>query len=164
MVHDALYDSIGARYAPFRVPDPHLARAIAAAVGPAVSVVNVGAGAGSYEPPGCFVAAVEPSLTMIRQRPSDAGPCASGIAEALPLTDACVDAALAIFTLHHWVAKGLGELARVARRRIVVVTIDPPYLENHWLVADYAPEIMDSHATSFQASRPWSTFSRARAP
>jgi SAM-dependent methyltransferase len=151
MAPEALYDSIGSGYAPVRKPDPRLARAIRDAVGPATSIVNVGAGAGSYEPSDGFVVAVEPSLTMIRQRPPRAGPAAAGIAEALPLADGCVDAALAVFTLHHWadLSKGLRELARVARQRIVLVTIDPPCLEKHWLVSDYAPEIVDAHAGTF---------------
>ena len=116
MAPDALYDSIGSGYAPVRRPDARLAQAIGAAIGGPSSLVNVGAGAGSYEPSDCFVAAVEPSLTMIRQRPADAGSAAAGIAEALPLADGCVDAALAVFTVHHWadLSKGVSELARVA--------------------------------------------------
>jgi SAM-dependent methyltransferase len=151
MAPEAVYDSIGACYAPLRRPDARLTGALRASLGPAESIVNVGAGAGSYEPPDCVVVAVEPSVTMIRQRPAEAGPAVRGVAEALPLSDGCVDAALAVFTIHHWadVANGLNELVRVARRRIVLLTMDPLHLEQHWVIAEYAPEIMDTHVAEF---------------
>jgi SAM-dependent methyltransferase len=151
MAPEAVYDSIGACYAPLRRPDARLTRALRAALGPAESIVNVGAGAGSYEPPDCDVVAVEPSVTMIRQRQAEAGPAVRGIAEALPLSDGCVDAALAVFTIHHWtdVANGLDDLVRVARQRIVLLTMDPSHLEQHWVIAEYAPEIMDAHVAAF---------------
>ncbi len=148
---EALYDSIGVGYAPLRRPDGRLARALREAIGAATSIVNVGAGAGSYEPPDCAVVALEPSATMIRQRPAAAGPAVRGVAEALPLADDCVDAALAVFTIHHWadVTSGLNELTRVARRRVVLLTMDPRLLEQHWVVAEYAPEIRQTHVASF---------------
>src|SRR5688572_27138631 len=100
---------------------------IEAALGDAVSAVNVGAGAGSYEPHSRTVLAVEPSAVMIRQRPAGAAVCLRGAAEALPVATAAVDAAMAVLTVHHWsdLERGLAEMARVARRRIVLLTWVP---------------------------------------
>ena len=105
--------------------------------------MNVGAGTGAYEPRDRQVVAVEPSPTMIAQRPPDAAPAVHGVAEALPLDDDSVDAALAVSTLHHWVdvRAGLRELRRVARKRIVVFTWDTGYAGTFWLTRDYLPEI-----------------------
>ena len=102
--------------------------------------MNVGAGAGSYEPRDRRVVAVEPSLTMIRQRPRDAAPAVVGSAEELPLADDSVDAALAVLTVHHWVdqRRGLSELRRVARDRVVVLGWDPASGASFWLW-DYLP-------------------------
>lgn len=101
----------------------------------------MGAGAGSYEPRDRHVVAVEPSLTMIRQRPVDAAPAVRAVAAALPFRDASFDAALAILTIHHWpdLGRGLAELARVARRRVVLLTHDPAEF-GFWLF-DYFPEL-----------------------
>lgn len=103
--------------------------------------MNVGAGAGSYEPRGRKLVAVEPSLTMIRQRAPDAAPAVRAVAAALPFRDATFDAALAILTIHHWpdCARGLGELGRSARRRVVILTHDPSAV-GFWL-EDYFPDI-----------------------
>ena len=138
-----VYDRIGRGYAARRVADPRWQAAIDAAIGDAASVVNVGAGTGSYEPERRTTVAVEPSTEMIRQRPPDAAPAVRGVAEALPLGDDSVDVALAVLTTHHWsdVAAGLGELRRVSRRQ-VVVTWDPAVSAGFWLVADYVPEIV----------------------
>lgn len=138
----ALYDSIGLNYAELRRPDPRIAAIIHAALGDALSVVNVGAGTGSYEPVDREVLAVEPSEVMIRQRPPDAAPCLQGSAEALPLETGSVDAALGVLTVHHWkdIAQGLAEMVRAARKRIVLLTWvpdSPPF----WLTEDYFPEI-----------------------
>ena len=138
----ALYDDIGRIYAGFRRPDPRIAAAIEAALGDAKSVVNIGAGTGSYEPQGCTVLGVEPSDVMIGQRRPDAAPCLKGCAEALPLESASVDAAMAVLSIHHWtdLERGLREMARVARRRAVLLTWipdGPPF----WLTEDYFPEI-----------------------
>jgi SAM-dependent methyltransferase len=138
----ALYDSIGRNYAGFRRPDPRIAAAIDAALGDAKSVVNIGAGTGSYEPPGRTVFGVEPSEVMIGQRPPGAAPCLKGSAEALPLESASVDAAMAVLSVHHWtdLERGLREMARVAKRRAVLLTWipdGPPF----WLTEDYFPEI-----------------------
>ena len=123
----ALYDTIGGNYAQFRRPDPRIAAAIEAALGDATSVVNIGAGTGAYEPLGRTVLAVEPSDVMIRQRPAGAAPCLQGSAEALPLETASVDAAMAILSAHHWtdLERGLREMARVARKRAVLLTWVP---------------------------------------
>ena len=110
-----VYDEIGLGYAVRRRPDPRIARAIDAALGDARSVVNVGAGAGSYEPSHLRVTAVEPSLAMIRQRPLGAAPVVQAVAEHLPFADASFDAALAVLTLHHWTDRA-GGLARARPR------------------------------------------------
>src|SRR5215510_7739860 len=139
-----LYDTIGQGYPAHRRPDPRLAAAIAGALGAASSVVNVGAGAGSYEPVDRPVIAVEPSAAMLRQRRQGAAPAVQGSATSLPFRDAAFAAALAILTVHHWPdrARGLAELARVARHRVVIVTWDPS-ATGFWLVDDYFPEIVD---------------------
>jgi len=137
-----LYDRIGVGYRALRVPDPRIAAAITAALGDAASVANVGAGAGSYEPRGRRVIAIEPSLTMIRQRPRAAAPALRASATALPLRDASVDAALAVLTIHHWPdrARGLAELRRVARRRVVLLT--HVMTQSFWLL-DYFPGVLE---------------------
>jgi SAM-dependent methyltransferase len=139
----ALYDSIiGRNYAEFRRPDHRIASAIDVMLGDATSVVNIGAGAGSYEPLSRTVLAVEPSEVMIRQRPTEAAPCLQGSAEALPLETASVDAAMAVLSAHHWtdLERGLGEMARVARKRAVLLTWVPDAAP-FWLTEDYFPEI-----------------------
>ena len=139
-----LYDAIGVGYGNSRRPDPRIAAAIVRALGRAETVVNVGAGAGSYEPSDRSVVAVEPSLTMIRQRPVGSAPAVQASATELPFRDAAFAAALAILTVHHWPdrARGLAELARVARARAVIVTWDPA-TSGFWLVDDYVPEIVE---------------------
>ncbi|HEY8122996.1 MAG TPA: class I SAM-dependent methyltransferase [Myxococcota bacterium] len=135
-----LYDRIGVGYRELRVPDPRIAAAIERALGDARSVANVGAGAGSYEPRGLRVVAIEPSLTMIRQRAPEAAPALRATATALPLRDASVDAALAVLTIHHWPdrARGLAEMRRVARKRVVILTHE--HLASFWL-GEYFPGI-----------------------
>ena len=136
------YRELGRGYAGRRRPDPRIAARVTAALGGARSVVDVGAGPGSYEPADRPVLAVEPSPTMLAQRPPGAAPAVRGRAEALPLPDDAVDAAMAVLTVHHWSdpAAGLAELARVARRQ-VVLTWDPAVVARYWLVADYLPEV-----------------------
>ena len=138
----ALYDTIGGKYAQSRRPDPRIASVIEEALGDATSVVNVGAGTGAYEPLDRMVIAVEPSEVMIRQRPPEAAPCLQGSAEALPLETASVDAAMAVLSAHHWtdLERGLSEMARVARKRVVLLTWVPDTVP-FWLVEDYFPEI-----------------------
>jgi SAM-dependent methyltransferase len=144
---EAAYDVIGRGYAQIRRPDPRIAARIEAALDGARTVVNVGAGAGSYEPIGRDVIAVEPSETMIAQRPRDSAPVVQARAEALPFEDDSFDAAMALITVHHWEdqAAGLAEMRRVARSRVVVLTFDPPPLARHWLPRDYVPSLYDVH-------------------
>lgn len=120
------YDTHGVGYARKRLADPRIAQRIRAALGDAQTVLNVGAGAGSYEPRDRWVLAVEPSATMRAQRAPDAAPCLAGSAESLPLDDDSVDAAMACVTIHHWAdrAAGLAELRRVARGPVVVFTFE----------------------------------------
>jgi SAM-dependent methyltransferase len=136
----AIYDEIGRTYASTRRPDRRIEAAIRSALGDAASVVNVGAGTGSYEPPQT-VLAVEPSAAMIAQRPEGAAPAVQAAAERIPLPDGACDAALAVLTIHHWAdpARGVSEMRRVARR-VVIHTWDPDFAEAFWLVRDYLPE------------------------
>ncbi len=120
------YDTHGKGYARRRLADPRIAARIEVALGDARTVLNVGAGAGSYEPRGRWVLAVEPSVTMRAQRPPEAAPCLACAAESLPLDDDSVDAAMACVTIHHWAdrAAGLAELRRVSRGPVVVFTFE----------------------------------------
>jgi SAM-dependent methyltransferase len=138
------YERIGHGYAAARREDPRFAAAIAAALGDARTVVNVGAGAGSYEPPDRHVLAVEPSDVMVAQRPRDRVPAIRATAGSLPLRDGSVDAAMAILTVHHWDAeqeRGVRELRRVARGPVVILTFDAAVCARMWLVTDYLPEV-----------------------
>jgi len=138
-----LYDRIGTAYATGRRTEPRIARRIWAALGDAETVLNVGAGTGSYEPPDRAVTAVEPSAVMRAQRPDGAAPCVGGYAEALPFADASFDAAMAIMTDHHWrdIPAGMRELRRVARR-VVVFQFDNALAGRFWLVADHVREFV----------------------
>src|SRR5438477_11861562 len=120
-----LYDAIGAAYTVTRRTEPRIAEQIWTALGDAQTVLNVGAGTGSYEPPGLDVTAVEPSAVMRAQRPAGAAPCVDASAESLPFEDQSFDAAMAFATVHHWQGPiaGLLEMRRVARR-VVVFTCD----------------------------------------
>jgi SAM-dependent methyltransferase len=135
------YDDIGSVYARHRRPDPRVAAQIGRALGAASTVVNVGAGTGSYEPVDRAVVAVEPSAVMIGQRRSGSPPVVRAVAEDLPFADGTFDAALAVFTIHHWkdLEGGLAEMSRVARR-LVIFTFDPVVHNSFWLVQDYVPE------------------------
>lgn len=136
-----VYDEIGHGYARVRRADPRWADAVLEAVGSFSSLVNVGAGAGSYEPTVGDVVAVEPSLTMIGQRPDGAAPVVRAVAERLPFATGAFDVALAVLTVHHWSDWwiGLSELRRVSHRQ-VVVTFDAEVSAEVWLQADYFPE------------------------
>ena len=124
------YEIHGRTYTRHRQPDPRIAAAVHAALGDAKTVINVGAGAGSYEPEDRWVLAVEPSAVMRAQRPVGRAPAIVARAEDLPMDDNSVDAAMASITIHHWQSPetGLRELARVARRRVVVLTFDLAHL------------------------------------
>lgn len=143
------YDAIGDGYAQHRRSDPRIAARIEAALGDATTVVNVGAGTGSYEPPDRRVVAVEPSATMIRQRRLNAAPVVRAVAERLPLPSDSFDAAMALMTIHHWNdwRAGLRELCRVAPRR-VVWTFHPTFNERFWLMRDYFPASMHTPAVT----------------
>ncbi len=148
------YDTIGQGYALARHEDPRLRERIHAALGPGRTVVNVGAGAGSYEPEDRHVIAIEPSDVMAAQRPPQRVPAIRASAGALPLRDRSVDAAMAILTLHHWDAeqeKGVRELRRVARGPVVLLTYDPTVSARMWLMADYLPEVADLDLRIFPA-------------
>jgi SAM-dependent methyltransferase len=145
------YDRIGIGYRGIRGTDPVLRARIWAALGDARTVLNVGAGTGSYEPADRWVLAVEPSAVMITQRSPDAAPVIQATAEELPLADQTVDAAMAILTVHHWpnLEAGLRELTRVVRDRIVIVTMDVDAIAQLWIVQDYLPELLGQHAACF---------------
>ncbi len=135
------YDIIGIDYADLRKPDCRIAALIEQALGPARTLLNVGAGAGSYEPAGRRVTAVEPSAGMIRQRRLPAAMVVQGRAEMLPFADRSFDAAMAVLTVHHWAdrAKGLGEMRRVTGGPVVLLTFDPAP-RGFWLT-DYIPAL-----------------------
>jgi SAM-dependent methyltransferase len=138
------YDRAGHGYAEVRRPDPRIAEAIHRALGDARTVINVGAGAGSYEPTWAHVLAVEPSATMRAQRPPHAPPAVDAVAESLPLDHNSVDAGMAVLSVHHWAdpPAGLAELRRVARNRVVVLSFDIEVEAEAWLVRDYVPELI----------------------
>lgn len=145
------YDAIGRGYADYRRADPRIAAAVHSALGDARTVVNVGAGTGSYEPTGRPVIPVEPSTAMALQRPAALPPAVLGVAESLPLADGTVDAAMAILTVHHWAdsRRGLAELVRVARRRIVLLTIDTDAEADMWLFREYIPDVLAQDRRDF---------------
>ncbi|MFE6748609.1 class I SAM-dependent methyltransferase [Kitasatospora purpeofusca] len=146
----ATYDRIGVGYRQVRVPDPRLAALVRQALGGARTVVNVGAGAGSYEPDDAEVTAVDPSRVMLDQHPGAVKVLAG--AEHLPFPDGAFDAAMAVMTVHHWpdLHRGLAELRRVARRQ-VVFTWDPAHRPELWLLTDYLPEIRELENARFTA-------------
>ena len=140
-----LYDTIGGAYTATRRTEPRIAAQVWDALGDARTVLNVGAGTGSYEPPGREVTAVEPSAVMRAQRPAGAAPCVAAAAESLPFEDQSFDAAMAFSTVHHWQdpIAGLREMRRVARR-VVVFTFDASefgWRRRFWLTRDYLPEV-----------------------
>lgn len=150
MSASAVYDTIGRTYARQRRSDPRIAAQLTRALGGAHSVLNVGAGAGSYEPTDRNVVAVEPSAIMIAQRASHAAPAVQARAEALPFANQSFDAVMALLTVHHWSdrARGLAECARVARQRVVLLTWDPAS-DGFWLVQDYFPEFLEADRGQF---------------
>ncbi len=141
----AMYDDIGRGYGAARRTDPRIAAAIDAALGDARSVLNVGAGTGSYEPTGREVVAVDPSEVMLLQRATGSAPALQGSAEELPFFDDSFDAVMAVFSDHHWSdrAAGMREMLRVARERVVVVNMDPALTDCFWLTRDYLRSFLD---------------------
>ena len=140
---DVDYGAHGKGYARQRRTDPRIAAFVHKALGAARTVLNVGAGAGSYEPEDRYVLAIEPSHAMRAQRPAHLVPAVHGVAEQLPLDDQSVDASMALITIHQWrnLEEGLSELRRVTRGPIVILTFDGDALDRYWL-ADYAPELI----------------------
>jgi SAM-dependent methyltransferase len=144
MTSTPVYDTIGQGYLAHRRADPRWEAVIFEHVGEAHVVVNVGAGAGAYEPPNRSVVAVDPSRVMISQRPAGAGPAVRASGSALPLPSGCADMAMAILTVHHWDdwAGGLAEMCRVSPRRLVL-GMDFDLHASFWLLSDYLPEVGD---------------------
>jgi SAM-dependent methyltransferase len=136
----AMYDKIGSTYSRTRREDPRIAERLWAALGDAATVVNVGAGTGSYEPRDRTVVAVDPSAVMLSQRRPNAAPCVQAVAEALPFADDAFDGAIAVLTLHHWTdrARGLAEMRRVARGPVVLFAAEPA-LNTSWWLHHYFP-------------------------
>jgi SAM-dependent methyltransferase len=165
-VSRSVYDRIGFGYSDIRRPDPRLAAQIMEALGDARTVLNVGAGTGSYEPSDRQVVAVEPSAEMIAQRPPGSAPVVQAEAESLPFQAGSFDAVLAILTIHHWkdISAGLAELRRVARDRVVLMTVDPEALLELWMNRDYWPEMSELESRrmpsmgGFEANLPAPTF------
>jgi SAM-dependent methyltransferase len=142
---DARYDEIGAGYSATRREDPRIAAQIHEALGDARTVVNVGAGSGSYEPRDREVTPVEPSEVMIAQRDPGRPQAVRSGAYPLPFADGSFDAAMAVLTVHHWDAdqeRGVRELRRVARGPVVILTFDVEVSARMW-VADYFPELVE---------------------
>jgi len=155
MAREQLYDTIGATYTLTRRTEPRIAARIWAALGDARTILNVGAGTGSYEPPDRHVLAVEPSARMRSQRLHDAAPCLAGCAENLPFDNQSFDAAMAVCTIHHWQdpVAGLREMRRVARR-VVVFLFDTSDPGQFWLTRDYLPEFAATRGCTVLASLP----------
>jgi SAM-dependent methyltransferase len=146
------YDRHGQGYAQQRRTDPRIASLVHVALGTARRVLNVGAGAGSYEPSDRYVIAIEPAAAMRAQRPAHLVPAIHGVAERLPLDEQSMDASMAMVTVHQWrdLRLGLKELCRVTRDRIVILTFDGEALERFWL-ADYAPELISAERGRYPA-------------
>lgn len=144
---DANYAAIGRRYAAYRQPEPAIEAFIWSALGGARTVLNVGAGAGSYEPRDRIVTAVEPSATMRAQRPAGLAVAIDATAETLPFADGAFDAAMTTNSVHQWrdLAAGLRNLRRVSRGSVLVLTADPALLQRYWL-NEYAPEVLAAEA------------------
>jgi SAM-dependent methyltransferase len=146
------YEREGASYTRWRRPDPRIAERVHAALGPARTVLNVGAGAGSYEPRDLYVAAVEPSASMRSLRPAELAPGIDGTAESLPFDDDSFDAAMASVTVHQWADPwlGLAELRRVSRGPVVLLTFDGDELDRLWL-GEYLPELFEAERRRYPA-------------
>ncbi len=144
------YESAGGAYRYRRRTEPRIATYVQAALGDSLTVVNVGAGTGSYEPQDRSVVAVEPSASMRSQRPPHSAPAVNARAERLPFDDDCFDAAMAMVTVHQWSEPevGLRELRRVSRGPVVILTFDGESLDGWWL-GDYAPELMQAESRRY---------------
>jgi SAM-dependent methyltransferase len=149
---DADYGRVGTGYSTYRRPDPRIAAQIVQALGDATTILNVGAGAGSYEPVDRDVTAVEPSASMCDQRPAHLSRAIAATAERLPFSDRFFDASMATFTVHQWtdLRRGLVELRRVTRGPVVILSCDPTALDRFWL-NDYAPEVIAIEGVRYPA-------------
>ena len=147
---DADYGQVGGAYSQYRQPDPRIAARILDALGDARTVLNIGAGAGSYEPIDREVTAVEPSASMRAQRPTSLAPATDATAENLPFADASFDAAMTTLSVHQWsdLHAGLREIRRVTRGPIVILTCDPDLVQRFWL-NEYAPEVLETEARRY---------------
>ncbi|MER6997971.1 class I SAM-dependent methyltransferase [Streptomyces sp. NPDC000410] len=147
---DVDYGAIGCGYSAYRRPDARIAQAIAEALGGARTVLNIGAGAGSYESAARSVTAVEPSESMRAQRPARLAPAVNAVAEELPFADGEFDGAMTLFSVHQWsdVTAGLCEMRRVTRGPVVILTCDPRLVRDFWLY-EYAPEVLDTEARRY---------------
>lgn len=147
---DVDYGTAGQRYAEFRQPEPAIAAQILRALGSSRRVLNVGAGAGSYEPVDREVVAVEPSATMRAQRPAHLSPAIDAVAENLPFENGEFDAAMGTFTVHQWsdLEQGIAEMKRVTRGPIVIMAADPERLHDFW-IAKYIPEALNRELSRF---------------
>jgi SAM-dependent methyltransferase len=159
----ALYDRIGRTYAHTRRPDPRIAAAIWTALGDAWTVLNVGAGAGNYEPADRELTALEPSEVMIAQRAPGAAPVVQGRAEELPFGDDAFEAAMAVLSDHHWSdrARGLRELRRVTQRRVVLFNADPSEADRFWFTTEYLPEFLELIPQRYRQAGAWEDELRA---
>src|SRR6201995_485784 len=149
---DAEYGAIGRRYTDYRQPEPAIEALIRQHLGDAERVLNVGAGAGSYEPTDREVVAIEPSATMRAQGPPHLSRAIYGIAEKLPFADDAFDAAMTTFSVHQWgsLRAGLREMRRVTRGPVLVLTCDPTLVERFWL-NDYAQLVLQTEARRYPA-------------
>ena len=147
---DVDYGRVGGIYSRYRQPEPRIAALIHAALGPADRVLNVGAGAGSYEPEDREVVAVEPSASMRAPRPAHLPEAIDATAEALPFPDQAFDAAMATFTVHQWshLERGLAEMRRVTRGPVVILSCAPERVDRFWLNA-YAPQVLAEEARRY---------------
>lgn len=149
---DVNYGEIGSSYARYRQPDPVIEAQVHAALGDARTVLNVGAGAGSYEPTDREVTAVEPSASMRAQRPPHLPPAVDAVAEDLPFADDSFDASMSTVSVHQWsdLERGLAEMRRVTRGPVVLLVCDPAAMHEYWL-AEYIPEVRDNETRRFPA-------------
>jgi SAM-dependent methyltransferase len=152
-----LYDRIGTSYTATRRADPRLAAAIWEAIGDAATVLNVGAGTGAYEPTDRDVVAVEPSAVMIAQRAAGSAKVVQASAEWLPFADRAFEVAMAVLSDHHWRdrRRGLRELERVARRRIVLFSADPAENGRFWMTTEYLPAFLELIDVRYRDAGAW---------
>ena len=149
---DVDYGSIGRGYSAYRKPEPRIMAAIEHALGSARTVLNVGAGGGSYEPLDRQVVAVEPSASMRAQRPAHLSSAIDAVAEDLPFDDHHFEASIATFTVHQWadLERGLAEMRRVTKGAVIILTCDPTLVQSYWL-NDYAPQVLAAEARRYPA-------------